>query len=93
MNPLDRIRNAAANLVQVQVAYLSYYKQLTMLGGDNRELMTLETAVRYSEELRKGAVETIEAVQKIVEATKAYDPRLASTKAEEGKGGSPNSQK
>ncbi|MBC8097680.1 MAG: hypothetical protein H7Y43_17910 [Akkermansiaceae bacterium] len=88
MNPLDRIRNAAANLVQVQIAYLSYYKQLTMLGGGDRERMTLDETVRYSKELREGAVETIKAVQGIVDVTKPYDPRPPLNKADEGKGGS-----
>jgi hypothetical protein len=83
MNPLDRIRNAAANLVQVQIAYVSYYKQLTMLGGGDRERMTLEDTVRYSKELRIGAVETIAAVQKIVDTTKSYDPRAAPAKRTE----------
>lgn len=75
MNPLDRIRGAAANLVQVQIAYLSFYKQLNMLGGMNLDKMTIDDAVKYSAELRKCAVETIEAVQKIVERTAPYDPR------------------
>ncbi len=76
MNPLDRIRNAAANLVQVQIAYVSYYKQLTMLGGAESEKVTLDEAIKYATELRKGAVETIEAVQKIVANTAPYDPRV-----------------
>ena len=75
MNPLDRIRSAAANLVQVQIAYLSFYKQLNMLGGVDLDKMTIDDAVKYSTELRKCAVETIEAVQKIVERTSPYDPR------------------
>jgi hypothetical protein len=75
MNPLDRIRSAAANLVQVQIAYLSFYKQLNMLGGVDLDKMAIDDAVKYSSELRKCAVETIEAVQKIVERTAPYDPR------------------
>jgi hypothetical protein len=79
MNPLDRIRNAAANLVQVQIAYVSYYKQLSMLGGQDGHAMSIDDAVKYSTELRKGAVETIAAVQSIVEKTAPYDVRSTST--------------
>ncbi len=84
MNPLDRIRNAAANLVQIQIAYVSYYKQLNMLGGAGGDRMSLDDAVKYSSELRKGAVEMIEAVQRIVERTAPFDLRVQGSSKDGG---------
>ena len=66
MNPLDRIRNAAANLVQIQIAYVSYCKQLNMLDSSIKDHISPADAVKFSSELRKGAIETIVAVQGIV---------------------------
>lgn len=66
MNPMDRIRNAAANLVQIQIAYVAYYKQLSLLGGSLQERVGLDEAIRYAKELREGAETMIQALQGIV---------------------------
>jgi hypothetical protein len=50
-----------------------------MLGGADREKIILSEAVKYSTELRKSAGETMEALQKIVEKTAPYDPRIATS--------------
>ena len=54
MNPLDRIRNAAGNLVQFQAAYLAFYKQLYMLGG-HIDALSGKEVIAYAGEIRKAA--------------------------------------
>jgi hypothetical protein len=61
MNPLDRIRAAAANLAQVQASYLAFYKQLYIL-GTSTETLTRADAVSFSEELRKAATAMVDSV-------------------------------
>jgi hypothetical protein len=53
MNPLDRIRNAAGNLVQIQAAYLAFYKQLTILGGG--DVLAREEIIAYAREIREAS--------------------------------------
>jgi hypothetical protein len=80
MNPLDRIRNAAANLVQVQLAYLSYYKQLNLLGGGGEKL-SRDDALAYAKELRDGASQMIGSVQGVLEKSVAVNAPAAASVA------------
>lgn len=66
MNPLDRIRGAAANLAQVQAAYLAFYKQLYIL-GTTTETLNRADAISFSEELRKAANAMVESVSAALE--------------------------
>jgi hypothetical protein len=66
MNPLDRIRNAGANLVQIQMAYLAYYKQLYLLGA-RQEFLTPADASLFAKELRETAVSMVGAIQSVLE--------------------------
>jgi hypothetical protein len=66
MNPLDRIRAAASNLVQVQIAYISYYKQLNLLSPGGQERLSRDDTIRFARELRESAVAMISAVQTIL---------------------------
>jgi hypothetical protein len=62
MNPLDRIRNAGANLVQLQMVYLAYYKHLYMLGGA-RELPASADTSRDAKELREATAAMVSTIQ------------------------------
>jgi hypothetical protein len=64
-NPLDRIRNAGANLVQVQMAYLAYYNLLYLLGSRGDELPFADTQ-KYAHEMRESATSMVQAVQGIL---------------------------
>lgn len=64
---LDRVQKAAGDLVQLQMAYLAYYKQLVLLGGTGADLST-EDAIQYSKEIDRAANSLINAVEKNIEA-------------------------
>jgi hypothetical protein len=66
MNPLDRIRNAGGNLVQIQMAYLAYYNQLYLLGARQERLSSAEASL-YAKELRETAVSMVGAVQSVLD--------------------------
>jgi len=64
-SPLDRIRNAGANLVQLQMAYLAYYNLLYLLGSRG-ERLAFADAQKYAEEFRQTATVMVSAVQSII---------------------------
>ena len=70
MNPLDRIRNAAGNLVQIQAAYLAFYKQLYIL-GERSETLTREEVISYAQELRKAGNDLAQTITGALEGTRA----------------------
>ena len=70
MNPLDRIRNAAGNLAQIQMAYLSFYKQLYIL-GDGGESLTREDALAYSQQIQKAATAMVDSVSSALDKSRA----------------------
>jgi ABC-type multidrug transport system fused ATPase/permease subunit len=83
LNPLDRIRNAGANLVQIQMAYLAYYNLMYLLGSRNERLNVADSKA-YAEELREAATSMVSAVQEIVEKSA---PGRWEGKGGRGKGG------
>ena len=76
MNPLDRIRDAGANLVQLQMVYLAYYKQLYML-GDATDVPASGDASRDAKELRDTATAMVLAVQSILAKAASATPPAA----------------
>ena len=66
VSPLDRVQNAAGNLVQLQMAYLSYYKQLYLLGGNNAAV-TRDDALAYSKEIDRVTLSLMGSVKSYVE--------------------------
>jgi hypothetical protein len=73
LNPLDRIRNAGANLVQIQMAYLTYYNLIYLLGSRN-ERLDVKDAKSYADEMRQSAISMVSTVQEIVKS--APPPRF-----------------
>lgn len=69
MNTLDRVRDAAANLVQIQMAYLAYYKILHMLGPVAEEA-SRDDSIAYAHELSATVSEIIGSLQGILKQTK-----------------------
>jgi len=65
-SPLDRIRNAGANLVQIQMVYLAYYNLLYLLGSRG-EHVSLADARNYAQEFRESATSMVSAVQSILQ--------------------------
>jgi hypothetical protein len=66
VSPLDRVQNAAGNLVQLQMAYLAYYKQLYLLGGNN-ETISREDALTYAREIDRVTLSLMGSVRAYVE--------------------------
>ena len=66
VSPLDRVQTAAGNLVQLQMAYLSYYKQLYLLGGNNSAL-SKDDAIAYAREIDRLTLSLMGSVQEYVE--------------------------
>jgi len=67
LSPLDRVQNAAGNLVQLQMAYLAYYKQLYLLGGTGGKSLAKDDAVGYAREIDRAAISLISSVQTYIE--------------------------
>lgn len=67
--PMNRVQTAASDLVQLQMAYLAYYKQLYLLGGAGKPLPR-EDAVLYAHEIDRAARSLIGAIQKCIEKDK-----------------------
>ncbi len=65
VNTLDRVRDAAANLVQIQMAYLAYYKILHMLGPAG-ESASREESIAYAHALSANVLEIIGSLQGIL---------------------------
>lgn len=78
--PLDRVQNAAARLLQLQMAYLAYYKQLYLLGGGTAPL-TRADAIAYAREIERAAVTLITSVQAIHAAASRVVQTTDKTKA------------
>jgi hypothetical protein len=53
-NPLDRVRNAAANLAQIQASYLGFYKQLYILGA-RVEGLSHDDTIAYARAINEAA--------------------------------------
>jgi hypothetical protein len=73
-NPLDRIRNAAGNLAQIQAAYLGFYKQLYMLGSGAPASSTREDTVAYASAIQQAAQAMVSAVGTAIGTVKAAEP-------------------
>ncbi len=72
VSPLDRVQNAAGNLVQLQMAYLAYYKQLYLLGGNDAKI-SREDALAYAREIDHLTLSLMGSVQEFVERRKTSD--------------------
>jgi len=72
VSPLDRVQNAAGNLVQLQMAYLAYYKQLYLLGGNDAKI-SREDALAYAREIDHLTLSLMGSVQDFVERGKTKD--------------------
>lgn len=68
MSPLNRVQDAASDLVQLQMAYLAYYKHLVLLGG-KCESITPKEAVMYTKELVRNTTAFMSSLQTYVEKT------------------------
>jgi len=68
LGPLDRIRDAAGNLIQLQMAYLAYYNQLYLLGGGRK--LPREEAFLYAKEIDRAALSMIGGVAHLVAQTR-----------------------
>jgi hypothetical protein len=79
MNPLDRIRSAAGNLVQIQAAYLAFYKQLTILGGSGDSLRR-EEIIAYAQEIREASSGLAKTITGALEGTRAPPLKTELTK-------------
>jgi hypothetical protein len=66
LSPLNRVQDSAGDLVQLQMAYLAYYKQLSLLGGSSQE-MSRDDAIAFSREIDRAALSLISSVQSNVE--------------------------
>jgi hypothetical protein len=62
LSPLNRVQTAACDLVQLQMAYLAYYKQLYLLGSGNEPLPKAD-AIDFAREIDRAAASLIYLVQ------------------------------
>jgi hypothetical protein len=69
MNALDRVRNAAVNLIQIQMAYLAYYKILHLL-GPVEGVTSKDDAIAYAEELTANVDKIMASLQGVIRAAK-----------------------
>jgi hypothetical protein len=82
LGPLDRIRDAAGNLIQLQMAYLAYYNQLYLLGGGRN--LQREEAFLYAQEIDRAALSMIGGVSHLgrqerdASSKKKVSPQLSS---------------
>ncbi len=66
LSPLNRVQDAAGDLVQLQMAYLAYYKQLYLLGSGSDPLPKAD-AIEFAREIDRAAISLIMSVQNQVE--------------------------
>lgn len=82
LSPLNRVQNAAGELVQLQMAYLAYYKQLYLLGSGSGPLPK-DDAIAFAREIDRAANSLISTVQsKVEEKDKVLTSPSASQKPE-----------
>lgn len=62
INPIDRVQNAAGNLVQLEIAFLSYYKQLSLLTLPSGH-QSSEATIQYAGEVRQAMTETVALIE------------------------------
>jgi hypothetical protein len=72
-NPLDRVRNAAANLTQIQAAYLGFYKQLYILGA-RVEGLSRDDTIAYAKAINDAANGMVVSVGTAIETRVRPDP-------------------
>jgi hypothetical protein len=84
VNTLDRVRDAAANLVQIQMAYLAYYKILDMLGSP-AESPSRDDSIAYAQALSAHVLAIIGSLQGVLKPSN--QPHAAAGKAGKGKNG------
>ena len=78
LSPLNRVQDAAGDLVQLQMAYLAYYKQLYLLGGGADPLPKAD-AIEFAREIDRAAISLISSVQNHIERK---EQKAAAAKAE-----------
>jgi hypothetical protein len=66
MGPLDRVQNAAADLVQLQMAYFAYYNQLFLLGGSTKNIAH-DDAIKYAHQIGEETTSLMHSIQEYVE--------------------------
>ena len=65
INPIDRVQNAAGNLVQIEIAFLSYYKQLSLLVTPTNA--TIDDTIKYVKEVGKTMEKSLILIEKYCE--------------------------
>ena len=76
ISPLNRLRDAAGNLVQFQMAYLAYYKQLYLLGGETHRL-THQELLDYTREVGDRATALMASVRLSMEVSRRPESEVA----------------
>jgi hypothetical protein len=66
LNPLDRVQNAAGNLIQLEIAFLSYYKVLYLFNRPPREL-SVKDAIKVSREIQTISEDVVASIEKYCE--------------------------
>jgi len=69
INSVDRVQNAAGNLIQIEIAFLGYYKQLTFFARP-WEKADPQTPAIYASEVRQAMLETVKLVEEYCEYRK-----------------------
>jgi hypothetical protein len=86
LSPISRVQNAASDLVQLQMAYLTYYKQLYLLSSNAPSLTTADT-IAFSREIDRATISLITTMQSNElgqEAAKKPAKKLVHPKIKEG---------
>ena len=91
LGPVDRVQNAAANLVQLQIAYLAYYKQLCLLGSDPAHI-TQKEAIDCSKEITAHAVALMSAIRQFVERGQGTQSSTSKTPEDEAVSAPPEAE-
>jgi hypothetical protein len=63
VNPIDRVQNVAGNLVQLEIVFLSYYKQITMLSLPANLCDDPKVVVQYSHEVRQAMEQAVAQIE------------------------------
>lgn len=66
LNPLDRVQNAAANLIQLEISFLSYYKLLYLFHYPANEL-SVKDSIKIGQEMQQISLNIVAAIQNYCE--------------------------
>lgn len=65
-SPLNRVQSAAGDLVQLQMAYMAYYRLLILFGKESN-LITVNDTILYARELNEATVTLIQSIEENIE--------------------------